>query len=139
MPPRLFTLEEATALLPRLTELLQRLQVHSQEVTRLSGELDDLGRPVSTNGHSASSNGHSSGGGREGSLREARQKAVDAAQVILSEIQELGCELKGIEQGLIDFPSHRDGRTVYLCWRLGEDKISYWHDLDTGFAGRQPL
>ena len=139
MPPRLFTLEEATALLPRLTELLRGLQERSREVTRLSGELDDVGRPVSTNGHSAISNGHSSSGGREASLREARQRAFDAAQALLSEIQEMGCELKGIEQGLIDFPAHRDGRTVYLCWRLGEDKISYWHDLDTGFAGRQPL
>jgi hypothetical protein len=51
----------------------------------------------------------------------------------------MGCELKGIEEGLIDFPSPREGRTVYLCWKLGEDSIGSWHELDTGFAGRQPL
>ena len=46
--------------------------------------------------------------------------------------------LKDIEEGLVDFPSEREGRTVYLCWKLGEDVIGYWHELDTGFPGRQP-
>ncbi|HUX86133.1 MAG TPA: DUF2203 family protein [Chloroflexota bacterium] len=41
--------------------------------------------------------------------------------------------------GLVDFPAERDGRVVYLCWRRGEDQIHYWHELDAGFAGRQPL
>lgn len=50
----------------------------------------------------------------------------------------LGVELKGFD-GLCDFPSQRDGREVYLCWRLGEPEVHYWHELHTGFAGRQPL
>ena len=54
-------------------------------------------------------------------------------------IHALGCELKHVDQGLIDFPALREGREVYLCWRLGEPTIGWWHDLDTGFAGRQPL
>jgi hypothetical protein len=48
-------------------------------------------------------------------------------------------ELKDVEQGLLDFPHEREGRVVYLCWRLGEEGIGWWHDLDVGFAGRQPL
>jgi hypothetical protein len=51
----------------------------------------------------------------------------------------MGVELKDIEEGLVDFRSMRDGRIVYLCWRQGEDTIAFWHELDAGFAGRQPL
>ena len=54
-------------------------------------------------------------------------------------VQALGVELKGIEQGLVDFPTMRDGRVVYLCWQLGEGTIAYWHEIDAGFSGRQPL
>jgi hypothetical protein len=57
----------------------------------------------------------------------------------LLKVQELGVELKDPALGLIDFPSVRDDKIVYLCWRLGELNIAYWHDTDTGFAGRQPL
>jgi hypothetical protein len=50
-----------------------------------------------------------------------------------------GAELKDINSGLLDFRSQREGREVYLCWRYGEGEIRFWHDLDAGFAGRQPL
>jgi len=49
------------------------------------------------------------------------------------------CELTDIDQGLIDFRAEMDGREVYLCWKLGEERIDWWHELDAGFAGRQPL
>ena len=61
------------------------------------------------------------------------------AEALIKAIVELGVALKDIEQGLIDFPTERDGRIVYLCWRQGEDEIRFWHELDTGFAGRRPL
>jgi hypothetical protein len=57
----------------------------------------------------------------------------------LSQLDQTGVLLKGIDEGLLDFPSERDGRVVYLCWRMGEDTISFWHEVDTGFSGRQPL
>jgi hypothetical protein len=57
----------------------------------------------------------------------------------LVKIHDLGVELKDPAMGLIDFLALRDGREVYLCWRLGETAIDYWHETDTGFAGRQPL
>ena len=57
----------------------------------------------------------------------------------LSFIQELGCELKDLDQGLIDFPSYRDGKLVYLCWKRGEPRVEFWHDIEAGFAGRQRL
>jgi hypothetical protein len=55
------------------------------------------------------------------------------------ELQELGIALKDRRLGLIDFPGEIDGRQVWLCWRLGEPSVQYWHDLDAGYAGRQPL
>lgn len=66
--------------------------------------------------------------------------AKDAARIeeLNDELRELGVEFKGWD-GLVDFPSIRDGREVYLCWRLGEPEVRYWHELDAGFAGRQPL
>ena len=58
---------------------------------------------------------------------------------IVDELQELGVQVKDLDSGLVDFPSSRDGEQVLLCWRLGEDEIAFWHGLDDGFAGRQPL
>ncbi|MCH8919420.1 MAG: DUF2203 domain-containing protein [Chloroflexi bacterium] len=58
---------------------------------------------------------------------------------LLAGVTSFGCELKGLDQGLIDFPAERDGRTIYLCWQLGEETIAHWHDIETGFAGRQQL
>lgn len=56
------------------------------------------------------------------------------------QLEALGVQLKDYERGLIDFPSLRDGRVILLCWQLGEgDQLEWWHDVDTGFAGRQPL
>jgi hypothetical protein len=70
------------------------------------------------------------------------QAELDAEETKLrsyiEELKLLGVELKGPE-GLCDFYSVRDGREVFLCWRLGEPEVSFWHDLDAGFAGRQPL
>jgi hypothetical protein len=57
----------------------------------------------------------------------------------IRELEELGVEFKGPEMGLVDFPGMLAGRRVYLCWRLGEPSVQHWHELDTGFAGRQPL
>jgi hypothetical protein len=67
--------------------------------------------------------------------------AQAAAEVnsLIERVQEMACELKDIEQGLIDFRTEREGREVYLCWKLGEPDIRWWHELDAGFAGRRPL
>ena len=57
----------------------------------------------------------------------------------VAELAELDVELKDYERGLLDFPGERDGRRVYLCWQLGEPEVRFWHELDTGYLGRQPL
>jgi hypothetical protein len=72
-------------------------------------------------------------------IEEDLEKDIERLRGFVEELEELGVELKDPESGLIDFRSHRHGREVYLCWRHGEDDVAHWHDLDAGFAGRQPL
>jgi hypothetical protein len=85
-----------------------------------------------------------------GALAEAYQEEVQQMQADLERDQErmheyeqelhnLGVELKDYQRGLIDFPCWMDNRAVYLCWKLGEPEVAYWHELDAGFAGRQKL
>jgi hypothetical protein len=130
MPPKLFTLEEATQLLPVVRQLLTEIQAGREEVAKASARLDELLGLTGGNGHLT---------GQVEAAREAAQEAAESLQGKIDELDDLGVELKGIDEGLVDFQSLRDGRVVYLCWRLGEDAIAYWHELDTGFAGRQPL
>jgi len=70
-----------------------------------------------------------------------RDVAVLAAELehFQRELAALGVEVKDYVQGLVDFPAERDGRVVCLCWRLGEPAVEFWHEVDAGFAGRQPL
>lgn len=128
--PRLFTVQEAEALLPELTDIVRGLQERSRELEAIRRELAAAARRARGNGHVARA--------AEGSRRRAEELVAEINR-LHARILDLGCELKGIEQGLIDFPAERDGRTVYLCWRLGEPGIAWWHELDAGFAGRQPL
>jgi len=64
---------------------------------------------------------------------------LQTLQGLINELSDFGCELKEPDTGLIDFLSLRNGREIYLCWHLGEERINFWHHLNAGFAGRQPL
>ena len=128
---RMFSLDEANALIPRLTEVVREMQAKKPEVDSLREELGDMTETASGNGHLV-----------EGDMRQKRSRAqilVERLNELLEELSGIGCELKGVEEGLVDFPTMREGRTVYLCWKLGEERIEFWHELDTGFPGRQPL
>ena len=121
---RHFTPEEANALLPRLKELLFALRSSKDELT-------------DTEAHEAlSESAPGNGGGEEG-----KQVGVAFLEVrrFLGAIEESGLVLRDIDRGLVDFPAVIDGREVYLCWELGEDDVAYWHDLDSGYRGREPL
>ncbi len=131
MPPRQFTIEEAERLLPRLTELLAELRARKEEYERFGRQAAELSLKMRGNGHVM-----------EGELKAAQEgleRSLAAVNGLVGQVQEMGCELKDIDQGLIDFRAEMDGREVYLCWKLGEQRIDWWHELDTGFAGRQPL
>ena len=69
---------------------------------------------------------------------EVRRLATDI-EGYLGELRELGVEFKGFDQGLVDFPGERDGRVIYLCWKLDEDEVRFWHEVSDGYTGRQPL
>ena len=132
--PRLFTLQEAQALLPILEPLLRTLQNNLAAFERKNEELDKLvGEPSRGSGHYIEQES------RIRSAREELEQLTSVAQQSLHAIQKHGCELKDVRNGLLDFRAFRDGRVVYLCWRQSEPEIAYWHELDTGFAGRQPL
>jgi hypothetical protein len=132
--PRLFTLEEANALLPRVRRAVEQIRSCAAELARLQTQLASYGRTAGGNGRAG--NGH--GRGLLAALERA-EALLGATRAALSELEAIGCELKDIDLGLVDFRALREGREVYLCWRLGEDEIRFWHELDTGFAGRQPL
>jgi hypothetical protein len=119
---RFFTVDDANAALdelrsrlPRLREARQRLIDTSERITS-AVEVD--------------------GGGVEGSDWFRAQEALKTELVWLAD---RGILLRDPETGLIDFPARRDGRRVFLCWRLGEDRVAWFHDEQTGFSGRRPL
>ena len=131
MRPRTFTLDEASSLLPRLSELLLQTQECKLRHDQHQDQIAEYTRRMSSNGDIL-----------ERDLNETRQELAKAAaemSSLVEKVQEMGCELKDIDQGLIDFRAEREGREVYLCWKLGEPDIRWWHDLESGFAGRQPL
>ena len=132
MPQRLFTLDEAEALLPELIPILEAIRDAQQEVGEAQAEIERLTAPIGGNGH----------GVKADRIAQARQRVQRASATLRQralELDQRGVELKDPATGLIDFRSRRQGRVVYLCWRLGEPRIDWWHELEAGFAGRQPL
>ena len=125
MPKKYFTVEEANALIPELNDWVPRLQ-----------ELFSIMHKGFPDIQKARSKAEYSGGSIYGT--DYLKVALKANQ-ITKNLEKRGCVVKGIEMGLVDFPSIREGREVYLCWKIPEQEIRYWHDLDAGFAGRQPI
>ena len=132
MASRNFTPEEANAALAEVRPLVERMVATKQQLDVAQEERDEVGRRIAGNG----------GGIPPQQLAELNEEVERRAAVlsgIVEELNELGALVKDLDDGLVDFPALRDGRTVLLCWRLGEDGVGYWHGLDDGFAGRQPL
>jgi hypothetical protein len=123
---KLFTVQEANALLPELTPKLIRIQ-------RLYDRLSMLRESAKTAAAASEF-----GGGMEGGTFYV--KTLYEIGKLTTALHETGIQLKDYERGLIDFPSMKDDRIVLLCWQLGEgDSVEWWHEVDAGFAGRQPL
>jgi len=122
MEGRQFTVEEANSLLPALSESLALIKEARQVVLR-GGERIRRGAVAD-------------GGGRQG------REYWDALATLRREVEGIskrGIVLRDAEAGLVDFPSRREGREVFLCWRLGEDRVGHWHGPESGFSGRKPL
>ena len=122
---RLFTVEEANALLPTLQEILDDLAVHRDALHEKAPHMEPILRAAIGNG-----------GGKAGSEYGLETYRL---YVAVERIRELGVVLKDLDMGLLDFPHEREGRVVFLCWHPPEERVAYWHDLDAGYAGRQPI
>jgi hypothetical protein len=129
---RHFTPEEANDALAEVRPLVERMVAHRRAHSEALERQEELEGRIRGNG----------GGIPPAQLADAaaevEREARSLARVI-DEIGEQGAEVKDLDEGLIDFPALRRGETVLLCWRLGEDRIRYWHTVEDGFAGRQPL
>jgi hypothetical protein len=121
---RHYTLEAATAALPRVAELIERLRDARRRLAD-SEAREALAEAATTNG-----------GGAPG--RVVSQGFLDVRSALI-ELRELEVVLRDLDRGLVDFPALREGREVYLCWEEGEAEIGFWHEPDAGFAGRRPL
>jgi hypothetical protein len=128
-----FTLEEANALLPVVESLLGQAITAKGEVERLEGELQSLRQRIFLSGGMTVD---IAGVARNRTEGEAQ---VERAKEVLAEIDAIGVQVKDLDTGLLDFPCRVEGELVLLCWRRGESRIEYWHTLEAGFRGRQPL
>ena len=124
---KVFSVEEANALLPTVRRILQSIRrAHRRLLTYREAA------------QYAAEGAEQGGGGMPGGAKYIHILTELASRT--GELEALGIQLKDYERGLIDFPSLRDGRVILLCWQLGEgDEVEWWHDVDAGFAGRQPL
>lgn len=122
MPRHTYTVESANALLPHLAPALVELRDNFENAARIRTRIE---RAAARNGWSAH--------------RDEEQKAMARVAELLHRLNEWGVELRDASSGLIDFPAEINGQEAYLCWRLGEPEVAYWHSPEDGFAGRRPL
>ena len=124
---KLFTVEEANDLIPVIRPKLEQIR---SEYDKIAVFRDSA--------KAAAASAEFGGGGMESGSHYV--KTLYKIGKLTTEIGEMEIQLKDYRRGLIDFPCWRDGRVVLLCWQLGEDdEIEWWHDVEAGFAGRQPL
>ena len=128
-----FTLDEAQSLLPVLEALLKRAIEGKQAAEQIEGELSELSRRI-----------YLSGGMKVDVPQVARQRAemethLQRVRESIAEIDSIGVQVKDLEAGLLDFPCRLEDEVVLLCWRMGETAIEYWHTVEAGFQGRQPV
>jgi len=123
--PRYFTVDEANTTLVTLKPLIKEILEIRQSILEQQPEVWPALQKTVGNG-----------GNKAASLAALEFARLDE---LVRQVQAGGVLLKDINIGLLDFPSLREGREVYLCWRYGEDSVQYWHDLDAGYAGRQKL
>ncbi len=129
---RLFTVEEANARLPLVRAITRDLSHLARDLVDRRQRLDSLlaGRKLSATDVYSD---------ELADMYKSIERDSRRLEEYVQELQTLGVEAKGAVDGLVDFPSMMDGRVVYLCWKLGEPELLHWHEMDAGFAGRQPL
>jgi hypothetical protein len=128
-----FTLDEAQTLVPVLSALLKRAIDGKQLVEQTEKDFQDLNHRILLSG------GLFVDVPAMARRKAERDKAVNDIKDALAEIESIGVQVKDLDIGLLDFPCVVDDQIILLCWKLGEDKIRYWHGLEEGFRGRKPI
>ncbi|MEO8639500.1 MAG: DUF2203 domain-containing protein [Chloroflexota bacterium] len=125
---RTYTMDEANALVPQVRAVLLQLAV---EQRRLDASHAEMHRQLDANGDPESA---SAAGRQEAETAEIRE----GMRTLLVHLTEMGVEVRDLEMGLVDFPGERDGQPVWLCWRLADARVAFWHPTNEGYATRQP-
>jgi hypothetical protein len=129
---RRFTPEEANDALTELRPVAERMVAHRRALTAAQKRQAELVVTIAGNG----------GDLGPSDLREAAeaiQREADGINECVQVLDDAGVQVKSLEEGLLDFPSEREGEDVFLCWQVGEERVAFWHGIDEGFAGRKPL
>jgi hypothetical protein len=133
MAERYFKLDEAQELLPVIGSYLEQAREQKVKVDGLNEELAHAAARIMVMGGSIPPHTELS------KKKTARDEFASRIQEAVSKILDTGCLVKDLDEGLVDFPSLMNGEEVYLCWKLGEERIGFWHGTEEGFAGRKPL
>ena len=120
-PRRRFSLDQANRSLPLVQRVVSDIVLTREEATRLQSKLE-----------TAAEKEHKR-------VQAELDNAIDKLHAYLDELTEIGCELKDFQAGLVDFIGRHQGRDICLCWKLGEERVAHFHELNTGFAGRLPV
>ena len=125
MQERIFTLSETVALLPQLRSTLEEMTDEWHRIKSLNPQVQKARDKAQFDGYTP--------------YGVEYIEAVSHLMFVLHQIREMGVLLKDVDKGLCDFPYMKNGKVVYLCWHLGEETIGFWHDIEAGFGGREPL
>ena len=129
---RVFTLKEANDMVPRLNSIFENIFALNHRIKSLTGDIENLssiwGKDVLENGHIDNEYYFSMVSLRENTFHEVVRQ--------VTQLQSLGCIVKDVQNGLVDFYCEKEGDLVFLCWKYGEERIRYWHTLDGGFRTR---
>ena len=124
-PPQRFTVESANRTLPLVRRIVADIVEEYTHIDALESRSEE-----------ASADGRTEALTR---LRDEHSNRLERLRELAEELAQIGCELKDGEKGLVDFPAVRDGCYIYLCWRIGEEHVDHWHELDAGFGGRRRI
>ncbi|MGD0222668.1 MAG: DUF2203 domain-containing protein [Terriglobia bacterium] len=133
MADKYFERREAEELLPTLVPWLEEARDEKQKIEAFKNEMAQVASRIMVLG------GYSPPLGDLLRKKSEHDEAAEHLVEIVNRIQETGVLVKDLDIGLVDFPSLVDGEEIYLCWKLGEDHITFWHGIDEGFAGRKPI
>jgi hypothetical protein len=125
---RNFTIDQANRALPRVSPLVEEIMLAYREWHELlvASEVPAAGKVVMADAPPLK-------------VEEELQRLAEHVASCIAELEAVGVNFRGFEEGLVDFPSHIGGRLAYLCWRLGEPAVEHWHEANSGFDGRMRI